>query len=199
MDREKKFNLLHNELISDGYKEKDISLSFWSQNIIALLVGIPLTISAVCIYGFADFIEFISHKPLNFPFDFLIYIAIILILALCHEHLHALGYVFFLNNKWKSIDVWVHPSHHTPTCYFGERLLPKQYILGNLMPLIIFAVLPIVIGLLLNSGLIFLLGLFNIFICGDDIVFACVVAFYMNKNTYILAHPQKCGCIIYSK
>lgn len=198
MNRNDNFSLLRNDILSRGFKEKDITLSFLTQNIGALIVGLPFAALAILLFGSSQFKAFIASKPLSI-FDTFIFVAILLIMFFTHEHLHALGFLPFLKNKWKSIDVWIHPGHRTPTCYFGERLMPKQYIVGTLMPLILFAILPIVIGLFLDSGLFFLLGLFNIFICGDDIIFSCAAVLFINKETYILAHPQKCGCIIYSK
>lgn len=198
MNRNDNFNLLHDDILSRGYKEKDITLSFLAQNVGALIAGLPFAALAVLIFGSSQFKEFITSRPLS-VFDTFIFVAVLLIMYFTHEHLHALAYLPFLKGRWKSIDVWVHLKSHTPTCYFGEVLTRNQYICGTLLPLLIFAFLPILVGILVDNSIIFLVGVLNIFLCGDDIIFIFATMFCARKDSLILAHPQKCGCIIYYK
>lgn len=115
-----------------------------------------------------------------------------------HELVHGITWAVYARNGWKSISFGVIWKMLTPYCHCDEPLKVREYIIGALMPLLIVGIIPMILGLCLQSIFLTFFGAFYIGGAAGDIM---VVALLRHEpaGNMVLDHPSEAGCLIYEE
>lgn len=187
------FELQSEQLLNQGYKEYTGTMSVIKINLMALVTAGPFALLAIIIY-------MLRWGELSLDFNLLNYFAFLFLLILSifiHEFLHGLTWHFFCKKKWKSIKFGVMWEYLTPYCHCKEPLRFSHYILGGLMPFFVLGIGLSVLGILLHSNLIIIIGALNILSAGGDTTISCMLLPY--RNSILIDHPSACGFVAFKK
>lgn len=87
-------------------------------------------------------------------------------------------------------------NYLNPFCYYKDPLKVRTYIIGLLMPGLIFGVVPLIWALINGSLLIFLFGVIFTFMAGGDFWLAGKLR-NEPPDKIVRDHPSEKGCYIY--
>lgn len=184
------------KLEQEGYVKKDLTVSVFMANVMAIVLMLPIMAGFFWLYyvangGFSQEFDMISA---------LLFIGLLLVLVVVHELIHGITWSFFTKERFHSIEFGVIWSMLTPYCTCKEELKKWQYILGSIMPTFIVGILPTVLAILLHSELLFEIGLLMIFGGGGDMLITLKILFYREKGSSVyMDHPYKCGVVVFEK
>lgn len=168
-------------------KEKTIDIKY--VNIFSLIIA-PLFFSIVII-PYLYFIKEIANDIFS-SIAFVYLFASTIIGFFMHELIHAIAFMRYAKQGYKSIKFGVFWMHMALYCHCNEFITAGQYRIVLIMPSIILGLIPIIIGFCIPNFMILLFGCFmTISGLGD---FCCLwILRNFNKNTIIMDHPDKAG------
>ncbi len=185
--RIKKFKEVESDLINQGYKGKEHTISILKANIMAFILAGPIAIFFLLAYDWV-------HETHDFGFSngqvVLLFVLLIISMGV-HEVLHGLGWSKFCQNKWKSIHIGVIWKALTPFCCCVEPLNTRAYVVGSILPLIVLGFGGSILAILMESPLLLALGIINIISAGGDVTILMMLLKQGHKK--IMDHPTKCG------
>lgn len=128
---------------------------------------------------------------LSWPEALLALLALLASLA-AHEGLHALG---FRRGGAKKISFGVQWKYLAPYTHTDEVISARSYRRALLLPGLLLGVLPLVLGLVLASPPMFLLGLVQVIGASGDIYVWWLLRGTPGE-TPVLDHPDEVGCML---
>ena len=196
--RQKQFETKAEELLQRGYQKKDLTISVFSANLMALIVMLPLLIP-VCLVFYLVHAEtiIVSFSPIRA----LMFVVSVLILCVIHESVHGIVWAYFSKHHFRDIEFGVIWSMLTPYCTCKSILSKQQYIIGAIMPTIVVGIIPAAISIIFNHYGLFLLSLLMIAASGGDGLIVLKLLFYKeNGNDCIyMDHPYECGLVVFER
>jgi hypothetical protein len=192
--RIKNFAVQAARLESEGYTAEKRVISLVKANIYAFLLYLPFGIIFILIYylvGGSFLPAFIR------PVDFLIFLAVFIILIVVHEGLHGFIWGLFCKNKFKSIQFGFIVKSFTPYCSCLEPLRFGAYLLVGLMPLIVLGIGFFVVAVITKNSSLFYLANINVICAGGDIMIALMLL--RHKKAIIIDHPTEGGFYAFEK
>ena len=118
--------------------------------------------------------------------------------AAIHELVHGMTWAMYAKKGWKSISFGVIWKLLTPYCHCDEPLKVREYIIGVLMPLLIVGIIPMILGLCLQSIFLTFFGALYIGGAAGDIMVVALLRHEPAENK-VLDHPSEAGCLIYEE
>ncbi|MEO2238038.1 DUF3267 domain-containing protein [Dorea sp. YH-dor226] len=210
MKKEKKPNMAKQKIIENyerqkqqyleaGYEERQETISIVRANVMAFVTAGPFVVLGLILW--------FCIRPLSKEGNFVLgnqavcFLVLFLVCIFVHELLHGVGWVFWTQNKWKSIYLGMMWEYLTPYCHCKEPLGPGQYLVGGLAPFAVLGIGMYLAALVSSSILLLSLSLFNILAAGGDTTIACMLFRYLkyDKCCYILDHPTDCGFVAFVK
>ena len=131
--RKEQFALVCEEMERQGYRKIDLTIGVVKANLLALIVMLPFAVLSGAVV--LSRVSFLSMAESMSPFDFLLYLLVMLLLTAVHEGIHALTWAMFGKDYWKSIRFGVIWKALTPYCTCLRPAKRGQYILGAAMPI----------------------------------------------------------------
>ncbi|WP_053957620.1 DUF3267 domain-containing protein [Inediibacterium massiliense] len=189
--RLEEFNRVREELLEQGYKEKDLSVSTLKANVMVLVTTAPIFVVCYLLF-FAIYGENYKYTRLDIGFWIIVLIGIVV-----HELIHGITWAVFCKKKWGAIGFGVDWSTLTPYCCCSEGLAFKNYALGCAMPTIVVGLLTYIIGLVLGNYFFAMFGAFHILCGGGDAYILWLIR--KEKNAIIVDHPYLVGCVAFEK
>ena len=83
-------------------------------------------------------------------------------------------------------------------CHREEKLKVREYIIGALMPLLVVGVIPMILGLCLQSIFLTFFGAFYVGGAAGDIMIVVLLR-HEPAGNMVLDHPSEAGCLIYEE
>ena len=99
--RKEQFALVCEEMERQGYRKTDLTIGVVKANLLALIVMLPFAVLSGAVV--LSRVSFLSMAELMSPFDFLLFLLVMLLLTAVHEGIHALTCAMFAKDHWKSI------------------------------------------------------------------------------------------------
>lgn len=166
-------------------KEKTIETS--KVNIIGLIIAPIILVATLAPYLFI-------HKNGIEEISTLWILSALLIAIVIHELIHGFFFSLYAKEGWKSVRFGIIWKALTPYCNCKETITARQYRIALLMPTVILGMLPVLIGYLIPNFNWVCFGCFMIAAgAGDLIIFYLIRD--LHKNTQVLDHPEKVGCL----
>lgn len=136
--RKEQFALVCEEMERQGYRKIDLTIGVVKANLLALIVMLPFAVLSGAVV--LSRVSFLSMAESMSPFDFLLYLLVMLLLTAVHEGIHALTWAMFGKDYWKSIRFGVIWKALTPYCTCLRPAKRGQYILGAAMPTLVLGI-----------------------------------------------------------
>lgn len=188
----------------EKYRVITHSISILKANIVALIYPIPFVLLYLAAYFFA--IAYfrplaptvtMTGNPLYFALFFIAYFAVLFILIVLHELIHALFFLPGCENKWKSIRFGI--KQMTPYCHCTEIITMSRFRKSLWGPLWILCPLMAIVSVILGDPVSFLLTLVMIFGSGGDLYVLFATRKYRGSTTLVFDLEDQVGCEVYLK
>ncbi len=197
--RKEQFALVCEEMERQGYRKTDLTIGVVKANLLALIVMLPFAVLSGAVV--LSRVSFLSMAELMSPFDFLLFLLVMLLLTAVHEGIHALTWAMFGKDYWKSIRFGVIWKALTPYCTCAQPMKRWQYILGGAMPTLVLGIGLTVAAALTGIFWVFILAIAMIFSGGGDftIILKILLHRQRGKEAVYYDHPYECGVIVFEK
>lgn len=197
--RKEQFALVCEEMERQGYRKIDLTIGVVKANLLALIVMLPFAVLSGAVV--LSRVSFLSMAESMSPFDFLLYLLVMLLLTAVHEGIHALTWAMFGKDYWKSIRFGVIWKALTPYCTCLRPAKRGQYILGAAMPTLVLGIGLTAAAARMGIFWVFILALAMIFGGGGD--FAIILKMLLHrqrrKEAVYYDHPYECGVVVFEK
>lgn len=197
--RKEQFALVCEEMERQGYRKIDLTIGVVKANLLALIVMLPFAVLSGAVV--LSRVSFLSMAESMSPFDFLLYLLVMLLLTAVHEGIHALTWAMFGKDYWKSIRFGVIWKALTPYCTCLRPAKRGQYILGAAMPTLVLGIGLTAVAARMGIFWVFILALAMIFGGGGD--FAIILKMLLHrqrgKEAVYYDHPYECGVVVFEK
>lgn len=197
LKRKEEFDLLCENLKSEGYEQHNLTMSAFFGNVIALVIGLPILIPMVAAYLAVN-----GTFVINYEYTELLLFAVGMIaLTVVHELIHGITWGVFAKSHWKAISFGFIVKYLTPYCSCKDPLKKHQIILGALMPTVVLGIIPGIVAIFIGNAGIWLLAMVMIVGGGGDM--ACVVKVLMYRSTkkdkLYIDHPYELGIVAFER
>ena len=194
--RKELFEAKAQNLLKQGYKKKDLTISVVTANVMAVVVMLP----AVILFCWLYFRMNGGRAMINFDFvSGMIFLISVVMLTVIHEGIHGITWAFFSENHFHDIEFGFIWHMLTPYCTCKSALTKRQYIIGALMPTIIVGIIPAIIAIIYHYDILFLLSLLMIIGGGGDTLIVLKLLFYKEngRDSIYMDHPYECGIVVF--
>ena len=186
-------------LSQEGYKKTDLTISIVKANLFVVLLAIPVVAIGVLLFAWKNPISLILPSPQGS----LLFFVLFFVLVVVHELIHGLTWSLYAEHHFKDIEFGFMKEYLTPYCTCTTPLLKSHYIMGALMPCVVLGILPMLIGILVGSHLLFWTGIVMILAAGGDIMIVFKVLAYKSlrdsKEILVYDHPTQAGSVIFER
>ena len=197
--RKEQFALVCEEMERQGYRKIDLTIGVVKANLLALIVMLPFAVLSGAVV--LSRVSFLSMAELMSPFDFLLFLLVMLLLTAVHEGIHALTCAMFAKDHWKSIRFGVIWKALTPYCTCAQPMKRGQYILGAAMPTLVLGIGLTAAAVLTGVFWVFILAIAMIFGGGGDftIILKILLHRQRGKEAVYYDHPYEGGVVVFEK
>ncbi len=195
--RKEKYETMREQLLAQGYRERDMTIGIVYANVMAIVIGLPIILPFI--------ILFIKFSPAtlddltntNFVWFWILFIAGTVV----HELIHGTVWAIFAKGHFKSIQFGYIAEYVTPYCCCMETLSKSPYIIGALAPTVLLGILPCLIAIANGSWMLLILGCLMIIGGGGDMTIVLKLLRYHSECREVLYidHPYKCGTMIFER
>lgn len=195
--RKIQFEQMKEQLEAQGYVEHDLTVGLVYANIMAVILGMPISI----IFLFA----FFWHNPGSGGSadiaDFVLFFVLFFILICVHELIHGIVWAIFAPSRWKAVEFGFIKEYLTPYCTCSEPLQRRQYIIGALMPTVVLGVLPAVGAVVTGSYFLLILSIALIFGGGGDMIIVWKLLRHRSaaQDVVYIDHPYAAGIVAFER
>lgn len=197
--RKEQFALVCEEMERQGYRKTDLTIGVVKGNLLALIVMLPFAVLSGAVV--LSRVSFLSMAESMSPFDFLLFLLVMLLLTAVHEGIHGLTWGLFAESHWRAIRFGVIWNALTPYCTCAQPMKRGQYILGAAMPTLVLGIGLTAAAALTGIFWVFILALAMIFGGGGD--FAIILKMLLHrqrgKEAVYYDHPYECGVVVFEK
>lgn len=195
--RKEKLETLTEQLTSEGYIRKDLTVSMLDANIKGPLLAIPFIVCEIVIHR-------IIHGSI-FDAGWIeiswIWFAALLLLIVAHELIHGITWGIFAERHLRDIKFGVIWKMLTPYCTCTSPLKRFGYMIGGAMPTIILGFGLFAVSLINGSFLLYFLALIMTLSGSGDMLILYKLYRYKSDCHDILVydHPYEGGSIIFER
>lgn len=192
-----RFNVVCAELEGEGYARTDLTVGIVGANVFAMVFAVP-----VFVIGFGAFVYVNHGLAINSSPPWLIGVLVaFVVLTVVHELIHGLTWSVFAKDGFKDIEFGFMKEYLTPYCTCATPLPRNGYITGTLMPGIVLGIIPAIVGVLINSYMVLLLGLVMTVAASGDILVVFELMRHRSDATekLIYDHPTQAGCVVFER
>lgn len=185
------------ELEMKNLEKKDITIPIEKACKRGFLTILPIFILLIAGYylinGWYDW----SIQPWR---DYFTIVGIFIVGFVIHEFIHAVGWAYNSEGKWKSIRFGYDYNYLKTYCDCTEAIKVGTYKLFKILPLFITGIVPYLIGIITGNFHLSIAGSCLVAMCGVDLIL--VIMFRkVSNNSYIICNdnPSIYGGEIYSE
>jgi len=174
-----------------GYR--DVSVPLPQVVLQGTLLSLGLLVAPVIIYwlihGFGAFWAGLAGISI------LSWIAAVVLGVILHEGIHALGWKFFGNLRWRDLSFGVDRSTLSPYCHARVPMSARAYRIGALLPGILTGLLPTLAGIAVGHAFLTAMGAVLLSAAIGDLIVLWVLR-TIPPAARVLDHPSNAGCYV---
>lgn len=181
---EERYNKLLHKYENEGYEIHKIPVSVSQRTVFCCIFAIfffALLIFVYNIFWDANFLQWIRE-------NIFLFLAAAFFVFITHEFFHAIIYGMFCDKKYKSVKMGMYWKGLYSYTYVDEALAFKNYLLGLLLPFLLFFVTGI-ITVVTGNLFMFCISMFLIFVSADDFAVFLLILEFKGKKQFIVSHP----------
>lgn len=181
------------EMVRQGYVRQDLTVDIRKANWFGIFLMFPLLIIGYGLY-------YLIHRRMEFAASsLLIFLLAFFGCIVLHELIHGLSWSIFTPHHFRDVEFGVMRSSLTPYCACTVPLKRSQYIFGALMPMVVVGIVPLILGLVIASPGLLLLGIaMTDAAAGDLMIVRNVLGFKeAGKEVVYMDHPTEAGGVVF--
>lgn len=193
--RLEKFDALSDEMLRQGYKKVELTVSIVKANVFAIVLLVPLLVIGMGLFYLKNGTLLSGWGAGNLA----LFVIVFILLTVVHELIHGISWSFFTEHGFKDIEFGFMKQYLTPYCTCLMPLNKKQYIFGAIMPFILLGAIPMMAGILTGSSLILFLGILMADAAAGDLMIIWNIMRYKSESDRIvyIDHPTQAGGVIF--
>lgn len=168
--------------------KKDLSVSMERANIVVLFISLP-----VAVLQFVLFSVMHAAEKMELTWNFLLFIAVVILGIVVHELIHGLTWAFFGRKPFSAITFGFQWKTFTPYAHLKEPVEVNAYRIGAFMPGFILGMLAYILSLMLGDGNLFWFSLVHTSAAGGDWLILWLIR-NLKRGTLVEDHPTRAGC-----
>ncbi len=191
------FEVVKAGLEEDGYHTKELTMSTFAANVIAIVAALPPIVLLIVVFRMMN----PQAQGLSGEMkDVLLFLGSFLLLVVIHELIHGITWGLCAKSGFKSIEFGVIWEYVTPYCTCSEPLRKGQMVLGALMPTILLGVIPGTVACFIGStDLAYMAGAMILGGGADLMIVGKILHHKTGKTALFHDHPYKVGTIVFEK
>lgn len=192
-----RFNATCEDLDSRGYRRVDLRVGMATASVVAAVA--TLVMLAVCL---PLFLVVHPEAELLIPGGELIAsLVVFVVLVVAHELVHGLTWSRFAPGGLKDISFGVMWNSLSPYCTCLVPLSRGPYVLGTLMPLVVFGLIPLVAAFAIGNAPMLYIGILMTVSATGDVMIAAKALRYHTAAAEVLVydHPTDAGSLIFER
>ena len=195
--RLEKFEAMSESMIAQGYRKVELTVSVLLSTVFSVILFIP-------VFGLSLWIFFRRNPNTEFhswSTTGIVLLVSLVVLTVAHELFHGLSWSLFTEHRWRDIEFGFMKQYLTPYCTCTVPLTKSQYVFGAVMPLALLGIIPLIVGILIGSFAVLLLGIIMTVAAAGDILIVWKVLTYRSKADTVvyIDHPTQAGGVIFEK
>lgn len=197
--RKEQFALVCEEMERQGYRKIDLTIGVVKANLLALIVMLPFAVLSGAVV--LSRVSFLSMAESMSPFDFLLYLLVMLLLTAVHK---GIPWTYMGSFCRKSLES--HSLRRDLECAYAllhlcAAMKRWQYILGGAMPTLVLGIGLTVAAALTGIFWVFILAIAMIFGGGGDfaIILKMLLHRQQGRDAVYYDHPYECGVVVFEK
>jgi hypothetical protein len=123
----------------------------------------------------------------------LLVVAILAVLLIAHEFLHALGWMWAGRFGWDQISFGFDRKTFNPYTHVHTPMTARAYRIGAILPGAVTGVIPVLAGWITGSGPLTLIGVFMAIGAVGDLIILWIIR-RVPGDALVLDHPTHAGC-----
>ena len=193
------FEMKKKEFLSQGWHTADLTVGMVYENVMAILLGLPIILFLLILYLLRLFYGPESAAASWRGADFVLIFLFCLLLIFVHELIHGITWAVFAKKGRKAISFGFIPQYLTPYCTCNEPLKKGEYITGALMPALLLGFLPAAGAIVTGSAVLFCISAVMIFAGGGDLTIVLKLLRYKTESSdaLYLDHPYQAGLVVF--
>jgi hypothetical protein len=172
----------------------EVVIPSWQANLASFIVFVLVAgmggMAFASIHGFAlawaGFVIFLTHYSTLF--------ITIIVGAIAHELLHAVGFALGNTRGWRSVRFGFSVKDLAPYTHCSDELSFQSFMLATLLPGIILGFAPLILSLILGDGWLFAFSCFFTAGAGGD--FLCAYRMVPFRHYRIRDHADSIGFVV---
>lgn len=180
---------------SPAFQRIDRSIPLQTANLRSLWVSIPILILPSLVFGLVwGIVSLLSGIDVVFG-RLVVFLLGFFLLIVVHEMLHGLTWQLLSKAGRGSVEYGVKWKALTPYAHLRQPIGLSAYRWGAAMPGLVLGVLPMLAGLAVGNGTIFVIGIFMLTAASGDIL----ILWMLRKDPGDLLvedHPENAGCFL---
>ena len=197
--RLERFNAMADQMQREGYAMRPLTVSALKANIVAVAAFVPALVLGVWLYfvkNGADSMDF------QYTLGTMCFLLVgLVVLTVVHELVHGLAWSLFTPHHWGDIAFGFVKEYLMPYCACAMPLRKTHYLIGALAPLVLVGIVPAVIGILIGSFALMLLGVVMISGAGGDMIISWRILRYRTdkRELVYIDHPTEAGGVVFER
>ena len=196
-ERLDQFETTCQEMTSQGYRKVDLVINMFRANVIAVIALIVLFAALIPLFRMV-------HPGTGIHLsgkEFIIFLIVFLVLIFAHELVHGLSWACFTPQGFKDVAFGVMRDSLTPYCTCRVPLKKGPYLVGALMPLTVFGIIPIAVSFCTGYPPLLYLGIIMTIAAAGDVMIAIKVLGHKSGTDDVLLydHPTEAGSVIFER
>jgi len=176
--------------------KQDISVSILAANIYGTIAGLLPTLLIVTFFSLRWLGRTVPRDRLHFTGTggFLLFLAVLVVGIAVHEGLHALGWILFARQPWKTIEFGF--KQLTPYAHARRPMPVTGYRLAIFLPGLLLGIVPGLVAIATGSTFLLATGLLFTFTAGGDFLVLWLLR-RVPRSARVQDHPERVGCYVY--
>ena len=191
------FTTACSDLEAQGYRRVDLRVSILAANLVALVAALVLLAVALPLFIIAHPGQDLFGTTTDLVLCLLAFVA----LVFAHELVHGYTWSRFTPNGFNDVEFGIMRDSLTPYCACLVPLPRTSYVIGALMPLFVFGIVPLITAFCTGLVPLFWLGiLMTISATGDVMIVAKALRYKSASDDVLLFdHPTEAGSVLFER
>ncbi|MCD7846365.1 MAG: DUF3267 domain-containing protein [Oscillospiraceae bacterium] len=199
--RKEKLEALTEQLTSEGYTRKDLTVSLLDANIKGPLLAVPFIVCEIVLHRIICGSIFAAGWDAGWIEAAWIWFVVLLLLIVAHELIHGITWGIFAEHHLKDIRFGVVWKMLTPYCTCTSPLKRCGYMIGGAMPTILLGFGLFAVSLINGSVPLYLLALVMTLSGSGDMLILYKLCRYKSdcRDILVYDHPYEGGSVLFER
>ena len=195
--RLERFEATCDDLVAQGYRRMDLRVSIGAATVISVVAVVVLMAIACPLFVIAH----PEQELFGSGMDIVICLVAFVALICAHELIHGYTWSRFTPDGFNDVEFGIMRDSLSPYCACLVPLPRTPYVIGALMPLFVFGIVPLITAFFVGLAPLLWIGILMTVAATGDVMIAVKVLRYKPESDDILLfdHPTEAGSVVFER